>query len=227
MIDIFVSYAQEDRLKAKAIVELFSTIGWNTWWDRHIAGGGKWSPEILEKVNEAKCVVVLWSRDSISKEWVIKEAEVGVENNTLVPVLLQPASIETPTPEIQAIRLSTWTGDRSAELRPLLDAVAKKLRVDPPHDSENNQVQLAAERSARAIGRVEVAQVVFDYCAVAFTHEVLRRGGHRFSEKESQAKRDAYDDLQAVLAPEGGDLNKDDLHELMGRFMNVLLPEEN
>ena len=160
MIDIFVSYAQEDRLKAKAIVDLFSTIGWNTWWDRDIAGGEKWSPEILEKADKAKCVVVLWSRDSVGKEWVIKEAEVGVENNTLVPVLLQPASIETPTPEIQAIRLSTWTGDGSDELRPLLDAVAKKLRVDPPYVSENDRVRLAADRSARAISRVEVAQVV-------------------------------------------------------------------
>lgn len=227
MVDVFVSYAQEDRLKATAIVELFSTVGWTTWWDRNIAGGEEWSPEILEKVNEAKSVVVLWSRDSTKKEWVIREAQVGVENNTLVPVLLQPASIETPTPEIQAVRLATWTGDRPDELRPLLDAVASKLGVSSPLTSESDEVRFAADRTARAIGRVEVAQVVFDYCAVAFTHEVLRRGGHRFSQEEFQAKRDAYDDLQAALAPEGGKLNKDDLHELMGRFMNVLLPEED
>ncbi len=227
MTDIFLSYASEDRLKANVIVNLFSDVGWDVWWDRDISGGENWSPEILRKVSEAKCVVVLWSRDSVKKEWVQKEAEVALNNGTLVPVLLQPAMIETPTPSIQAIRLSVWTGHQTDDLKPLLDAVCGKIDGDEATDFENEDINLASSKSMREISRVEVAQVVFDYCAIALTHEILRQNEHRFSEDEFQSKRDCYDDLKACLAPEEGTVNEEDLHELMSRFMDVLHPEES
>ncbi len=75
MADVFISYGSEDRLKASVLAKLFSNVGWDVWWDKEILGGKEWSPEILEEVRKARCVVVLWSRDSVKKEWVKKEAE--------------------------------------------------------------------------------------------------------------------------------------------------------
>ncbi|WP_020588872.1 TIR domain-containing protein [Desulfobacter curvatus] len=43
MIDVFISYGSEDRLKAAILAELFSEIGWNVWWDKKILGGDEWS----------------------------------------------------------------------------------------------------------------------------------------------------------------------------------------
>lgn len=77
MTDIFLSYATEDRLKAASLVKLFQEAGWTVWWDRHIEGGERWEPSIFDAVREASCVVVIWSRDSVGKAWVGREAEEG------------------------------------------------------------------------------------------------------------------------------------------------------
>jgi hypothetical protein len=36
MSDIFISYAREDRYKAKVLDELFHQQDWSVWWDRNI-----------------------------------------------------------------------------------------------------------------------------------------------------------------------------------------------
>ena len=39
MSDVFISYAREDRKKAKALAELFQQQDWSVWWDRNIPPG--------------------------------------------------------------------------------------------------------------------------------------------------------------------------------------------
>ena len=225
MADIFISYGSEDRLKATVLAKLFLDVGWSVWWDRDITGGEEWSPEILREVEEAKCVVVLWSRDSVKKEWVQREAEEAIKNRTLIPVLLQPSALETPTPSVQAIKLSTWEGNQSEELEPLLYAVAKKVGGTSRLEIKNHRI--AINRSAHEISRIDVAQVVFNYCTVALEHEILRQRGHRFSEEDFQNKMDSFDQLKACLSPDKGNINNEDLHEFMGRFMDILVPEHH
>ena len=225
MADVFISYGSEDRLKASVLAKLFSNVGWDVWWDKEILGGKEWSPEILEEVRKARCVVVLWSRDSVKKEWVKKEAEEAEKNGTLIPVLLQPSSLETPTPSIQAVKLSTWDGGNVDEVIPLLKSIADKIKKEIGLSVD--EYSLAIRKSLREISRVEVAQVVFDYCAVALRHEILRLNGYRFSKEELDEKGIAYDNLVECLAPEGSEVNQEDLHELMCRFMDVLHPENS
>jgi hypothetical protein len=122
-LDVFLSYATEDRLKAASLVKLFEEAGWEVWWDRAIGPGEEWEPAVLEHLRRARCVVVLWSRASVGKAWVRREAAEAEANGTLVPVLLQPAGLPNPTPRIQALRLATWEGAGTSELQELLEAV--------------------------------------------------------------------------------------------------------
>ena len=62
MSDIFISYAREDRDKAKALAELFQHQDWSVWWDRNIPPGRSFDEVIEEALGAAKCVVVLWSK---------------------------------------------------------------------------------------------------------------------------------------------------------------------
>jgi hypothetical protein len=225
MSDIFLSYASEDRIKTAALADLFEEAGWSVWWDRDLTPGSLWEPAVLERVAAARCVVVVWSRDSVKKPWVAREAAVGLERGVLVPVLLQPSHLPNPTPTVQAIELSVWSGAQTAELRPLLEAVAAKVGggAFPSFPDAGRQERLA--RYADRLARAEVAQAVLEYCGLQIAHHRLRTAGHRFGQGELDALTSAYDRLKVVLSTPDAEVSELDLHNLLSRFLDQLEPE--
>jgi hypothetical protein len=225
-LDVFLSYATEDRLKAASLVKLFEEAGWEVWWDRAIGPGQPWQPAVLERVRAARCVVVLWSRASVRKEWVRREAAEAEANGTLVPVLLQPAGLPNPAPHLQALRLATWGGDWTSELRDLLQAVRARVGHGTVPDLADPAHQVRAHEHIDRIERLEVAQEAFAFCAVTLDHELQRRRGHLFSEEELAEKTDAYDRLKILLSSRDVPFHDEDMHELLDRFLKVLYPPE-
>jgi pantoate kinase len=65
MSDIFISYAKEDRGKAKDIAEALKRQGLSVWWDRSIPPGKTFDTVIEEALDAANCVIVLWSKTSV------------------------------------------------------------------------------------------------------------------------------------------------------------------
>jgi hypothetical protein len=92
MSDIFISYAREDRDKAKALAKLFQQQDWSVWWDRNIPGRS-FDEVIEEALGAAKCVVVLWSKNSASSDWVKGEAAEALQRKILVPVRIESANV--------------------------------------------------------------------------------------------------------------------------------------
>jgi len=93
MGDIFVSYAREDRAKAKDLAEALQEQGWNVWWDRDIRPGGIFDEVISRSLNSAKCVIVLWSEASTRSEFAKEEATEGAKRHILAPVLIEDVEI--------------------------------------------------------------------------------------------------------------------------------------
>lgn len=71
MSDIFISYASEDRERIQALVKVLEAEGWSVWWDRSVIPGEKYRQVISKALDAAKCVIVVWSRESVLSEWVI------------------------------------------------------------------------------------------------------------------------------------------------------------
>lgn len=131
MSDIFISYAREDREKAKAIAEVFSQQGWSVWWDRSIPPGRSFDQVIEEALAAAKCVVVLWSKFSVSSDWVKTEAAEGLSRNALVPVRIDELKLPLEFRRLQTVDLAAWKGDAAdPELREFLQAVGALLKRD-------------------------------------------------------------------------------------------------
>jgi formylglycine-generating enzyme required for sulfatase activity len=110
MSDIFISYASEDRARAKVLAGALELQGWSVWWDRKIPPGRQFSPVIKEAIDEAKCIIVLWSKESVKSEWVQNEAAEGARREILVPALIDDVEIPFEFRRIQAAQLVDWEG---------------------------------------------------------------------------------------------------------------------
>lgn len=111
MADIFLSYASQDRETAKSLAEAISNEGWLVWWDRKIPLGRRFDAVIAEELAAARCVIVLWSKDSCVSQWVLDEATDGWERGALIPVLIEAVRPPLGFRSIQAADLSKWMGN--------------------------------------------------------------------------------------------------------------------
>lgn len=114
MPDIFVSYARSDRARVATIAAGLVSEGFDVWWDPQISPGETFRSEIESALNAAKCVVVIWSKDSVRRNWVVEEAQDGLDRQVLVPILIDDVVAELPRgfKSVQAADLTRWRGDR-------------------------------------------------------------------------------------------------------------------
>ena len=128
MSDIFISYSRADKARVKPLAEEPARRGWSVWWDHTIPPGKSWDREIEKALDEARCVVVLWSHDSVESDWVRNEADEGKRRRILVPALLDNVRIPLAFRGIQAANLMDWTADFGhVEFGKLVGAVAELL----------------------------------------------------------------------------------------------------
>jgi formylglycine-generating enzyme required for sulfatase activity len=151
MSDIFISYANADRPRVKPLVDALQQQGWSVWWDRKIPIGKTWDQVIDEALTDARCVIVLWSRDSIQSDWVRTEAYEAKRRKILVPALLDDVRPPLAFRSIQAANLVDWHGTLpNAEFDELAVAVAEVLSNAPLRA----QVVEVPSAQARPVDRV-------------------------------------------------------------------------
>jgi hypothetical protein len=109
--DIFISYASADRPRVGPLVDALRHQGWSVWWDRTILPGETWDQVIEAALAEARCVIVLWTRESIQSDWVRNEAGEAKRRSILVPALLDRVDIPLEFKRIQAADLAGWRGE--------------------------------------------------------------------------------------------------------------------
>jgi formylglycine-generating enzyme required for sulfatase activity len=114
MSDIFISYARVDRPRAATIAKALEDPGWSVWWDWRIPAGKTFRQVIQEQLDNARCVIVLWSAKSITRKWVIEEAQKGEDRGILVPALIENVRPPLGFRGIQAADLIGWEGEADA-----------------------------------------------------------------------------------------------------------------
>ena len=112
MSDIFISYAREDQARAERLAHAFEELGWSTFWDRRIPPGSTWEEYIGKELEEARCIIVLWSAESVNSHWVRDEAAEARDRKILIPVVIENG-VRPPMGfrQIQTADLSEWSGN--------------------------------------------------------------------------------------------------------------------
>ena len=128
MADIFLSYARENSEIAKRLSERLENIGWSVWWDWEVPAGQTWRDMIEQSLASMRCMVVLWSMDSIDSDWVKEEAEKGKAQRKLVAALIDEVKPPMGFHAIQAANLIGWDGSQNSPgFDNLIDAIEARL----------------------------------------------------------------------------------------------------
>ena len=114
-MDVFISYAHEDRVAVRELAEVFERDGLSVWWDRELNVGAEFAHIIEEELDKAKAVVVVWSQAGTKSRWVRSEASVGLDRNILVPVSIDNARVPLPFGACATALLIDWP-NQSSEL---------------------------------------------------------------------------------------------------------------
>jgi hypothetical protein len=148
--DVFLSYAREDRTRARRIADLLASCGWSVFWDHKIDVGDDWRQTLQSELQRAGVVVVLWSRASVTSSWVHDEAERG--RDRLVSVRVDDVPPPIGFGQLQAVNLIGWEGGRAEGIGKLVDAVGHTLRVPPKQQPTIPSSPARRRRMAAAAG---------------------------------------------------------------------------
>jgi len=115
--EVFLSYAHEDELKVRQILDALRVRGFPVFIDSGMSAGVDWEKVLEAHLERAYAVVVVWSSRSVTKgkkesEWIYREASIGLEKDRLFPIKIEKGI--TPPERFKgkhAADLSDWNGD--------------------------------------------------------------------------------------------------------------------
>jgi hypothetical protein len=89
--DVFISHSHEDKLLADAVCAELESAGIRCWIaPRDVLAGRDWAESIVEAVDAARVMVLIYSANSANSEHVKKELTIGVKSGTIiVPLRIQ------------------------------------------------------------------------------------------------------------------------------------------
>lgn len=135
MADVFISYKKSDADRVRPLVEHLRAAGLDVWWDEGIQPSTSWRAEIAKQLNAAKCVIAVWTQDSVDPQqgaWVIEEATHGLNRRVLAPVRLDLVSPPLGFGEVQYADLAAWSGGADdPRFQHFLGVVQAIMRSEP------------------------------------------------------------------------------------------------
>ena len=129
-VDVFLSYSHQNREDAEALAGVLAERGWSVWWDRDLIPGTEYERVIAAKLDQARCVIVLWSAAAAASRWVRAEAESAAKRGVaIVAVIEEGPALPVGLRGLQYVSLTEWEGEPSSgAFESLTNGVTRMLR---------------------------------------------------------------------------------------------------
>ena len=135
MHDIFISYSHKDLEWVSRLANILEARGYDVWWDRELLASQDYADVIEGALNSTKCVLTVWSANSVRSKWVRAESSRGFNQNKMVPILIEEANIPIPYDSLHTADLRNWSGEQNdKDFVGLIDALDWLLKREksPP-----------------------------------------------------------------------------------------------
>jgi adenylate cyclase len=137
-----VSYARSAEPHAKTIARILQGRGYSVWWDENLPAHRAYSEVIEERLNSAKAVLVIWSREGTKSEWVRAEADAARHAHKLVQLSIDGVLPPMPFNQIQCPSLCDWSADaEDPAWRRIEDSIAELVRGERPAATPYSEVR--------------------------------------------------------------------------------------
>ena len=141
MADVFISYAHEDRSLVRELVHHLSRAGFTVWWDRELSVGAELAAIIERELEQASCVIVVWSKASVRSNWVISESNAALDAGNLIPMLVDDAKIPLPFRVRETANMQGWPSqNQDLQLQKLLFSVKAQITGKPLDEAQARAV---------------------------------------------------------------------------------------
>jgi len=101
MSDVFISCARSSAPTAERVEAALTGLGYAVWRDTALPFHRPYPQVLEERLQAAKAVIVLWSRDAAASDWVRAEADFAREAKKLVQVSTDDTPLPMPFGQIQ------------------------------------------------------------------------------------------------------------------------------
>ena len=97
MADVFISYSSRDRQRIAPLLQLLEHWGVSVFWDQKILPGDDLRKRLVQHIESAKAILVVWSSHSIASDFVRHAAAFALTQRRIIQLLLDP-SLKVPAP---------------------------------------------------------------------------------------------------------------------------------
>jgi len=142
MVDVFISYSNENKDEARILANVIEKEGFRVWWDHYLAPGEDYTDKIEETLDDAKAIIVLWSEVSRKSHWVRDEATVGRDQNKLLPVVIDASLPPLGFRQVHTVSLNGWNGTDVEPLKNIfkrLNLLVSELSFDVEPSDQSNE----------------------------------------------------------------------------------------
>jgi hypothetical protein len=104
---VFISYSKEYRHLTESLAMKLEADGYSVWWDTELISGDAYTRVIVDRLNKARAVIVIWSPASIKSEWVLSEAQRARRQAKLIQVSSDGIDINDIPPPFDVVHLES------------------------------------------------------------------------------------------------------------------------
>jgi hypothetical protein len=161
--DVFISYARSDAARARLIRDRLAALGLSVFFDTEGIDTGEEFPVVIDRaVKGAKCVLGLWSRNAFVGRWVRIESRIGLDQNKLVPALLdsmRPEELPAEFYNVNVVSLADFAGQDNHEgWARIVRSIAKRVgRADLAGAPTPNAAQGPTPRTSKELNPLYMA----------------------------------------------------------------------